>query len=356
MRLTDKRKRRLKNILIAIAIICITPLCEKGRMLCGIGASKVFAGKNLICVIDLGNGMYSPHGLEAGFHYELMQQFAIDNNCNIRIISAKKGENYQDSLKNGRIDILITHKSDSLTGIRPSRQIDEGAIWAVKSSKDRELRQINNWISHTILTGEYQKLKSRFNHRYDPIRYAETGRTTKTLSPYDDILKKYADELGWDWRMLAAVVYQESKFAINSHSYRGAQGLMQVMPRTGEYYGVDDLLDPETNISAGVSHLKRLQNLYRKESLGHDELIKFTLATYNAGEGRIGDCRSLAAANQIDSTRWSEVIKVIPLMREDSILENPAVRHGKFHGLETMEYVEKIMEIYKAFCTICPQI
>jgi membrane-bound lytic murein transglycosylase F len=170
------------------------------------------------------------------------------------------------------------------------------------------------------------------------------------------VIRKYAAELGWDWRMLAAVVYQESKFSINSRSHRGAQGLMQVMPQTAKHYQVEDLLDPDQNLKAGTSHLKRLQRLYIKQDLEPMELIKFTLAAYNAGEGRVADCRSFAAKQQVDSTKWDEIVKIIPLMREDSILEDESVKLGKFQGHETIAYIDNVMALYDAFCRICPNV
>ena len=175
------------------------------------------------------------------------------------------------------------------------------------------------------------------------------------MSPYDDIIKKYAADLGWDWRMLAAVIYQESKFSINSRSHRGAQGLMQVMPQTARYYEIDDLLDPEKNIMAGTSHLKRLQKLYSKCGMESIEQVKFTLAAYNAGEGRVADCRNFAASRQIDNNSWEEIVNLIPLMREDSILEEESVKLGKFNGYETIAYIDSVMSLYNAFCTICPE-
>jgi membrane-bound lytic murein transglycosylase F len=156
--------------------------------------------------------------------------------------------------------------------------------------------------------------------------------------------------------MLAAVIYQESKFSINSTSHRGAKGLMQIMPQTGSYYGVNDLLNPDSYIEAGVKHLKRLQNMLKKDGLEGDELVKFTLAAYNAGEGRIIDCRNLAASRQMDNTSWDSIVNIIPLMREDSILEDKAVKLGKFQGHETIAYVDQILSHYAAFCEICPSI
>jgi membrane-bound lytic murein transglycosylase F len=204
---------------------------------------------------------------------------------------------------------------------------------------------------------EFEQIKRTYTScKYDPIKRADKGIVSKTLSPYDDVIRKYAAELGWDWRMLAAVVYQESKFSINSRSHRGAQGLMQVMPQTAKHYQVEDLLDPDQNLKAGTSHLKRLQRLYIKQDLEPMELIKFTLAAYNAGEGRVADCRSFAAKQQVDSTKWDEIVKIIPLMREDSILEDESVKLGKFQGHETIAYIDNVMALYDAFCRICPNV
>ena len=94
--------------------------------------------------------------------------------------------------------------------------------------------------------------------------------------------------------------------------------------------------------------------MFKKEGLEGEELIKFTLAAYNAGEGRIIDCRNLAASRQFDNMSWEETIKVIPFMREDSILEEESVKLGKFQGHETIAYVEQIFSHYSAFCEICP--
>jgi membrane-bound lytic murein transglycosylase F len=96
--------------------------------------------------------------------------------------------------------------------------------------------------------------------------------------------------------------------------------------------------------------------MFKKEGLVGEELIKFTLAAYNAGEGRIMDCRNLAADQNLNNMIWSETVQVIPMMREDSILENEVVKLGKFKGHETIAYVDQILSHYEAFCQICPSI
>lgn len=352
-----KTQLRLRNLFISLMVICITPLCERGRMLNGASSENTLAGKELICAIDLCDDMYGAHGLETGFNYQMINRFAHDNGCNVKVIAARKDENWIDSLKQDKADIVIMHTHNSATsesGLVFSRNIDDETAWAVRDSD--YIKQVNIWISHMTSSHDYEEARSIYTSgKYDPIKRAEKGITSKTLSPYDHIIRKYAAELGWDWRMLAAVVYQESKFSIGSRSHRGAQGLMQVMPQTAKYYKVDDLLDPDQNIKAGSSHLKRLQNLYIKQDLDHIELIKFTLAAYNAGEGRVADCRNFAAKQQVDSTKWDEIVKIIPMMREDSILEDESVKLGKFQGHETIAYIDNVMALYDAFCKICPE-
>ena len=355
MNISEKTTRRVRNVVITLTIICMTPLCEKGRMLSGARSVNSLAGGELVCAIDLGNGMY---GLETGLNYELMSRFAQDNHCNVRIIAAGKKDNYIDSLRQGKVDMVITRQGSSLADgeVEILRTLDSSAVWALRSDNDEHARQFNRWISHISGTEEYSRMKDRYAMSVNPYKRAEKGVRTRTISPYDGLIREYAASLGWDWRMLASVLYQESRFSISSRSSRGAQGLMQVMPSTARYYGVENLLDPQQNILAGTSHLKRLQNMFRKEGLEGEELIKFTLAAYNAGEGRIIDCRNLAASRQIDNMVWDETVKVIPLMREDSILEDEAVKLGKFQGHETISYVEQVFSHYAAFCEICPSI
>ena len=359
MKLTDKKIRRTRCFFITLAVICITPLCERGRLLSGASSNEDYlSGKDLVCAIDLGDDMLNAHGLETGFTYELLNRFAQENNCSVSVVAGRrKNVNYLDSLKAGKIDLLVMHHEDFETsdGLNISYKVDECSAWAVGDKDLNAIRQINGWLSYFTETEEFAQIEAKYHKAYNPIKRAEKGVRTHTVSPYDHLFRKYAKDLGWDWRMLAAVVYQESKFSINSRSHRGASGLMQVMPRTGETYDVHNLLDPEQNLYAGTRHLKRLQKMYTGKGMSQDEIVKFTLAAYNAGEGRIKDCRSFAASQNIDNNSWSEIVKIIPLMREESILEEPSVKLGKFQGYETIAYVDNIMEIYSAICTICPE-
>ena len=358
---TEKRIRRIKYLFTTMLIICMTPLYESVRPLSGADSKNDwFTGKELVCAIDLGDDMRGAHGLETGFSYELIRQFAKDNNCTVRIVTAgrKNASTYMDSLLNGSIDILITHVEDAKLNdsLNISRPINDCSAWVTSGADLNSVRTINRWISYYTSTSEYSQMEERFflHRTINPEKRAANGVLTKTISPYDELIKKYAKELGWDWRMLAAVVYQESKFSINSQSHRGATGLMQIMPATGLKYGIEDLVNPENNLIAGTAHLKRLQKMFIGKGLSQEELIRFTLASYNAGEGRIIDCRNLAAAQGLDNRVWANIVTVIPMMREDAILQDESVKLGKFQGHETIAYIESVQSLYNAICTICP--
>ena len=277
-----------------------------------------------------------------------MKRFAADNHCSVRIIAHNENENFLDSLASGKIDLAIIHNNQTPENdaIRLSCKLDEHTVIAVRNEKGLSgLSEVNCWISYMKNSGDFASIKSRFKGTGNPLKKSELGIKASHVSPYDDIIRANAAELGWDWRMLAAVVYQESKFSINSRSHRGAQGLMQVMPSTAARYGISDLVDPENNLNAGTKHLKMLQNIWKKRNLEPSEIIRFTLASYNAGEGRILDCRSYAADKGYDADKWEEIVKVIPMMREE----------GRFQGYETIAYIENIEALYEAICKIHPR-
>lgn len=358
MNISKKNIRLFRFIIVTALVMIARPLLDSGRTPSESAIDMFhFSGKTLTCSIDLGDDMRGGHGLESGFAYAIMQDFAKYHNCELKIVTGTKSTNYTDSLKQGTIDILILHHEDAVeeNGIILSDNFIDCSAIAVSSNKSGQIREINEWINSYTSSTDFQEKRKLFFRPFNPIKKAEKGLKVETVSPYDDLFKEYAKELGWDWRMVAAVVYQESKFSISSRSHRGASGLMQVMPQTGVYYNVTDLIDPQQNLIAGISHLKRLQNLYKGCDMTEKERINFTLAAYNAGEGRIRDCRNLAKARNLNENEWSNIVKVIPLMREDSILEDENVKLGKFKGVETITYIDNITKLYDAICQICPR-
>ena len=156
--------------------------------------------------------------------------------------------------------------------------------------------------------------------------------------------------------IIASVINTESSFNENAVSFKGAIGLMQLLPSTAKWlcekqnieYSSSYLTNPNFNINVGTCYLKYLIDKF--------ENINTAIVAYNAGEGRIADCRSFAESQNADKNSWDTIVSLIPQMRDDSILEDESVKLGKFQGYETITYVKNIMDLYDAFCTICPSI
>lgn len=297
-------------------------------------------------------------GLTVGQNYEMLEDYARSRKDTLlSIVLAESASAYIDSLKLGSVDILVLPDDESAQtdSILVSRSIEEATVWATSLSRPEINADIDLWMEGYMATDEYQARRDVFLLRYSPSRRAANGRLTPDISPYDELVRKYAGELGWDWRLLSAIIYQESKFHIEASSYRGATGLMQMRPFTARRYGVTDLLNPEENIKAGTAFLGRLKNIFSQYTEEDDELQKFVLAAYNAGEGRIMDCINYADLRKFDSSLWDNIVTIIPHMRDSSILQVDTVKHGIFQGYETINYVETVMDLYEDFKIICPQ-
>lgn len=308
------------------------------------------------CVLDI-----TPSGrgetLLPGYNYLLLKNFADSLGSTTHVLCSYGDRSYIDSLKLGAVDIVVLSCRDTsgLDSVLLSRTVGESTVWAVRSDMEGSLREINVWLETIENDPGHLTLRSLYMHRFNPLKAAVNGRRFKHISPYDDIIREQALRMGWDWRMLAAVIFQESRFHIEAYSRRGARGLMQMMPTTAGRYNVENLIDPEQSIRAGAEFLSRLENLFRTKAADAGELHKFTLAAYNAGEGRILDCINYTEHIGGDSSTWDGIVKAIPGMRDESVLQVDTVRLGIFQGHETIAFVNSIMNIYDAFLTICPE-
>ena len=169
------------------------------------------------------------------------------------------------------------------------------------------------------------------------------------ISPYDSLIKVYSDSAGLDWRLVSAVIYHESGFDNDVRSRRGAAGLMQMMPETAAWLGAEDITDPVEAVRVGTIYLQRLHHAYRGHASDPEERLKFMLAAYNAGQGRIRDCINYAKLRGVDSSSWDNIVALIPEMSDDSILEIDTIKFGKFKGVETIAYVDNVMNKYEQY-------
>ena len=321
--------------------------------------STSLSSKRLSCAIEIDMSQGRFPGLTVGYNYHLLEECATALGDTLDgIWHSTDGATYLDSLRQGVVDIVVLPFRDSLQvdSVVFTHPIDSTTMWAIRSEMAEGLEELNAWIDALPTTDGYEDDKNCYLNRYSPAKRAEWGRTSSRICPYDALIKKGAAQIGWDWRLLAAVVYHESKFHIEVISPRGAAGLMQMMPRTAVKYGVTNIFDPEQSIEAGVKFIGRLQRMFASQAVNQQELYKFTLAAYNAGEGRILDCINYANSIGADSGTWDGIVDVIPGMRDSiTVKDIPEIKLGAFQGYETISYVRQVMSLYQNFKEICPQ-
>lgn len=230
--------------------------------------------------------------------------------------------------------------------------------WAVHPRSNQLLKAINTWLSQEkketdffVIYNKYFKNRSSFARR---VRSPFYSLNQEQISPFDPLIKEEARQLGWDWKLLASMVYQESRFDPEATSWSGARGLMQLMPATAEELGVSDRRDATESLKGGIRYLNQL---YRRFDEVPDSLqrIKFTLAAYNCGYSHVADARKLADLSGLNKNRWdNNVDSMLLSLRSPSQYNREEVEAGYVRGEEPYRYVREIFERYEHYRSLSP--
>lgn len=223
------------------------------------------------------------------------------------------------------------------------------ACWAVNKRSKILLQEVNLWLGKFKSTASYGYIVSKYKGSDDVyLRYADAfispGRNP--ISKYDHVMQHYGNLKGWDWKLIASIVFQESHFDTEVVSGVGAQGLMQIMPITAEHFGVEDISTPQKNIRVGVMLLNHLRDYFVSCGIDDNEAIKFVLGAYNSGLGHIQDARRLTEKYKRDPNKWEDVAFFLRMKSKPNYYRDPVVKCGKFSGIETSKFVVEVLERY----------
>ena len=234
---------------------------------------------------------------------------------------------------------------------------DQAASWAVGLGLDSLAAKINRWENRTHSPEFVKEIYKRYfdralNDEFDiNLSYFKNidFSKKKSVSNYDELFKKYSSIAGYDWRLLAAIGYCESRYNPSVESRFGAKGLMQVMPSTARAVGVDpvSITYPENNILAASKILERLDRTFKDKIEDPEERMKFVVAAYNSGLGHIYDSMTIAEKTGLDPQRWTGNVSISALMKSrPEYYNDPDVKHGYFRGRETVDFVDHVTSIY----------
>lgn len=225
--------------------------------------------------------------------------------------------------------------------------------WAVRPESPGLEKELNNWIKsmkegveYYVIYNKYFKNERDFRRRGNSDYFSLNNNR---ISQYDELIQESADSLGWDWRLFAAMVYQESKFIPDLESWAGAKGLMQLMPETAKRFGVKDRTDPEESLEAATKIIKILWDRF-EDVPDSTERIKFTMASYNCGYGHVVDARALAKSEGLNPNIWDNNVDdtILKLSYPESYNKD-IIKNGYVRGVEPYTYVKQIFNRFENY-------
>lgn len=302
-------------------------------------------------------------------HVERLVSLASELGDSINIIEVPfDSEKLIQNVADGLIDYTVCDENIALVNATYYRDIDvatpvsfpQNLAWGVrKENSEKLLRELNRWINSYKRTGSYALLYAKYfrNSRSSMIVKSDYyALSTGKVSRYDDMIRKYSGRIDWDWRLLASLICQESRFDPDAESGVGAIGLMQIMPLTGENFGIDISASPESNMKAGIEYINWLHSIFDAKIPDENERINFILASYNAGPGHVLDAMKLAEKHGMDPHKWEGNVAVWLLKKsEPEYFNDEVVKNGYFRGTESVAFVSQVINRYGHYKNIIPE-
>lgn len=272
-----------------------------------------------------------------------------------------------DAVAEGKIHYTIAdnHLANFHKSIYPTIDVsmhlysDLPMSWCMRRSSPQLLDTFNIWLTGFMKTREYQFLHYRyFQNPQNSMKSENEYFSIKTgkISPYDKIIKKYSKQIGWDWRLISSLIYEESHFKNDLVSYSGAYGIMQMMPGTAENFGIGPESTTEDHIRAGLMYIQSMDDHFKEAVPDQYERSKFVIASYNLGEGHVWDAIALAEKHKRNPQMWDNNVEYFLIAKSQPAFYNDkVVKYGYCKGKITSYFVKSIYERYEHYRNIFPE-
>jgi len=229
--------------------------------------------------------------------------------------------------------------------IRTKMSFLQKMAFGLRHTSPQLKKELNAFLGKFTNSDGYIELKQKYFDYLDAATTEILPIGKGQLSPFDKLFKKVAKTYKWDWKLLAAVAFKESRFNPYSRGAGGAFGLMQFMPHVGPLYGVYPHSNPEIQIKGGMKLLNHTFMIWAGIP-DKSQRIKFTLASYNAGTCHIQDAQKLAAENGYDPLLWDDnVEKMVDNLDDPRFYRSESVKCGAYRG-HAVDYVEAVYNRY----------
>lgn len=293
-------------------------------------------------------------------YYQRLENLSEEIGDTIRIeaISGSTGgEELIEMVSNGLIDYTISEENVAQVNERfyenlyigPDLSVKQKIAFGMRKTSYLLKAKLDEWLVSFMKKPIYRFISRKYfelghvAHNYKKDHASLDGTR---ISAYDDIFKSAAKKIGWDWRLMASMAYQESKFNPNALSFGGAYGMMQFMPNTGPKYGVYPDSPPDVQIMGGALKMQADEKFWM--SIPDDlQRKKFAVASYNAGRGHIQDAQKLAKKHGLNHLVWDNNVENMLLnLSKQEYYQDEVVRNGMMRGTTTYNYIHHVFERY----------
>ncbi len=273
---------------------------------------------------------------------------------NIKLYDDIPTEEFMRMVANKEIEVTIGDSNIALLNrryfpdVKISLPIEEPQLlgWAIKKEEKRLLKKINEFFKKIKKDGTFAKIYEKYYANVEIFDYLDLKKYHKRLDTrlpkYENIIKKAAEKHGFDWRLIAAVIYQESHLDPKARSFTGVEGIMQLTRDTAREMGIKDRNDPKQSIMGGVKYLDILYEKYN-EAMDPDRLL-IALASYNVGRGHVLDAQGIARERKLNPNSWAALEEILPLLRYPKYYKK--TRYGYCRGTEPVRYINRILTYY----------
>jgi len=222
----------------------------------------------------------------------------------------------------------------------------EQLSWLVRKQNDTSiLGSLVEFFGQVHHDGSLLALDDKYYGHIEQFNYVDTRMFIKaiedTLPDYQSIFEKHGQEV--DWKLLAAISYQESHWNPKARSHTGVRGMMMLTLPTAKQMGIQSRLDPDQSIQGGAKYIKRMIDKM-PDRIPYPDRLWFALASYNVGFGHLNDARIITQQQGGDPDRWVEVKSRLPLLKQKKYYKN--TKYGYARGDEPVNYVENIRRYY----------
>lgn len=256
----------------------------------------------------------------------------------------------------GQIDLTLVDSNEVamnqvyFPNVRVAFDLGEASqqSWAVAAGEDNSLlNEINEYLDKVQANGTLQRLKDRYYGHVDVLGYVGAytfaQHLQQRLPKYEKFFKTSAKAEKVDWRLLAAIGYQESLWQPAVTSKTGVRGLMMLTQNTAQAMGVSNRLDPKQSISGGAKYLALIK-AQLDDKIEEPDRTWFALAAYNVGGGHLDDARKLAEKEGLNPDKWLDVKKMLPRLSQKQWYSK--TRYGYARGGEPVHFVANIRRYY----------